>query len=93
MICPFVYWGRSFGKRNNWKKEREEAVEKTPPLTNTFAFLCAHEISTISKNSPKQTPNQFINSTGHELIKTVHPRPTLSQAIMEATAYGEVIHQ
>ena len=32
--------------------------------------------------------------TGHELIKTVHPHPTMSEAIMEAaaTAYDEVIH-
>ena len=30
----------------------------------------------------------------HELIKTVHPHPTLSEAIMEAAAaaYDEVIH-
>jgi dihydrolipoamide dehydrogenase len=32
--------------------------------------------------------------TGHELIKSIHPHPTLSEAIMEAAAaaYGEVIH-
>ncbi|GIV25385.1 MAG: dihydrolipoyl dehydrogenase [Bacteroidia bacterium] len=32
--------------------------------------------------------------TGHELAKTIHPHPTLSEAIMEAAAaaYGEVIH-
>ena len=32
--------------------------------------------------------------TGHELIKTVHPHPTMSEAIMEAAAaaYDEVIH-
>jgi len=32
--------------------------------------------------------------TGHELIKTVHPHPTMSEAIMEAAAeaYGECIH-
>jgi len=32
--------------------------------------------------------------TGEELIKTVHPHPTMSEAIMEAAAaaYGEVIH-
>ena len=35
-----------------------------------------------------------LESTGHELIKTVHPHPTMSEAIMEAAAaaYGEVIH-
>jgi dihydrolipoamide dehydrogenase len=35
-----------------------------------------------------------LETTGHELIKTVHPHPTISEAIMEAAAaaYGEVIH-
>lgn len=32
--------------------------------------------------------------TGHELIKTIHPHPTMSEAVMEAAAvaYGEAIH-
>jgi len=32
--------------------------------------------------------------TGEELIKAVHPHPTMSEAIMEAAAaaYDEVIH-
>ena len=32
--------------------------------------------------------------TGHELIKTIHPHPTMSEAVMEAAAaaYDEVIH-
>ncbi len=35
-----------------------------------------------------------LETTGHEIIKAVHPHPTMSEAIMEATAaaYGEVIH-
>ena len=35
-----------------------------------------------------------LETTGHELIKTVHPHPTMSEAIMEAVAdaYDEVIH-
>lgn len=35
-----------------------------------------------------------LESTGHELIKTIHPHPTMSEAVMEAAAaaYGEVIH-
>jgi dihydrolipoamide dehydrogenase len=35
-----------------------------------------------------------LETTGHEIIKTVHPHPTMSEAIMEACAdaYGEVIH-
>jgi len=35
-----------------------------------------------------------LETTGHEILKSVHPHPTLSEAVMEATAdaYGEVIH-
>ena len=35
-----------------------------------------------------------LESTGHEIIKSVHPHPTMSEAMMEAAAaaYGEVIH-
>jgi dihydrolipoamide dehydrogenase len=35
-----------------------------------------------------------LETTGMELVKTVHPHPTMSEAIMEAAAaaYGEVIH-
>jgi dihydrolipoamide dehydrogenase len=35
-----------------------------------------------------------LETTGHDIIKTVHPHPTMSEAIMEAAAaaYGEVIH-
>ncbi len=35
-----------------------------------------------------------LETTGHEIIKSVHPHPTLSEAIMEAAAaaYNEVIH-
>lgn len=35
-----------------------------------------------------------LETTGHELIKTIHPHPTMSEAIMEAAAaaYDEVIH-
>jgi dihydrolipoamide dehydrogenase len=35
-----------------------------------------------------------LETTGHEIIKSVHPHPTMSEAIMEAAAaaYDEVIH-
>ena len=35
-----------------------------------------------------------LETTGHEIIKTVHPHPTMSEAVMEAVAaaYDEVIH-
>ena len=35
-----------------------------------------------------------LETTGHEIIKAIHPHPTMSEAVMEATAaaYDEVIH-
>jgi dihydrolipoamide dehydrogenase len=35
-----------------------------------------------------------LETTAHEIMKAVHPHPTMSEAIMEAAAaaYGEVIH-
>ncbi len=35
-----------------------------------------------------------LETTGHEIIKSIHPHPTMSEAVMEAAAaaYGEVIH-
>jgi dihydrolipoamide dehydrogenase len=35
-----------------------------------------------------------LETTGHQMIKTVHPHPTMSEAVMEAcaAAYDEVIH-
>ncbi len=35
-----------------------------------------------------------LETTGHEMLKAVHPHPTMSEAVMEATAaaYDEVIH-
>lgn len=35
-----------------------------------------------------------LESTGHEILKAIHPHPTMSEAVMEATAaaYDEVIH-
>ena len=35
-----------------------------------------------------------LETTGHAVLKTIHPHPTMSEAVMEAVAdaYGEVIH-
>jgi len=35
-----------------------------------------------------------LETTGNEILKAIHPHPTMSEAVMEATAeaYGEVIH-
>lgn len=58
-------------------------------------FLGAHM---IGANMTEMIAGVFsackLETTGHEMIKTVHPHPTMSEAIMEAcaAAYGEVIH-
>ena len=35
-----------------------------------------------------------LETTGYEMIKSIHPHPTMSEAVMEASAaaYDEVIH-
>ena len=35
-----------------------------------------------------------LETTGHDILKTIHPHPTMSEAVMEAVAdaYDEVIH-
>jgi dihydrolipoamide dehydrogenase len=35
-----------------------------------------------------------IETTEHEIVKSIHPHPTMSEAVMEAAAaaLGEVIH-
>jgi dihydrolipoamide dehydrogenase len=35
-----------------------------------------------------------LETTGHQILKSIHPHPTMSEAVMEAVAdaYGEVIH-
>ena len=35
-----------------------------------------------------------LETTGHEILKSIHPHPTMSEAVMEAVAdaYDEVIH-
>ena len=38
--------------------------------------------------------SEKLETTGHEILKSVHPHPTMSEAVMEAVAdaYDEVIH-
>jgi dihydrolipoamide dehydrogenase len=58
-------------------------------------FLGAHMIgSNVTEMIAECVAARKLETTGHELIKTVHPHPTMSEAIMEAAAaaYGEVIH-
>jgi dihydrolipoamide dehydrogenase len=57
--------------------------------------LGAHMIgATVTEMIAEIVAIRKLETTGHELIKTIHPHPTMSEAIMEAAAaaYGEVIH-
>ncbi len=58
-------------------------------------LLGAHMIgSNVTEMIAELVSARKLETTGHELLKTVHPHPTLSEAVMEATAaaYDEVIH-
>jgi len=58
-------------------------------------ILGAHMIGTgVTDMIAELVLARKLEATGMEIIKTVHPHPTMSEAIMEAAAaaYGEVIH-
>jgi dihydrolipoamide dehydrogenase len=58
-------------------------------------FLGAHLIgANVTEMIAEIVVARKLETTGHEIIKSVHPHPTMSEAIMEAAAaaYGEVIH-
>ncbi|WP_027002691.1 dihydrolipoyl dehydrogenase [Hugenholtzia roseola] len=58
-------------------------------------FLGAHLIgANVTEMIAEVVVARKLETTGHEILKAVHPHPTMSEAIMEATAaaYGEVIH-
>lgn len=58
-------------------------------------WLGAHFIgSNVTEMIAEVVVARNLETTGHEIIKSVHPHPTMSEAIMEAAAaaYGEVIH-
>jgi dihydrolipoamide dehydrogenase len=58
-------------------------------------LLGAHMIgANVTEMISSAVAMRKLETTGHEIIKTVHPHPTMSEAIMEAAAaaYGEVIH-
>lgn len=58
-------------------------------------FLGAHMIgANVTEMIAEIVVARKLETTGHEIIKSIHPHPTMSEAIMEAAAaaYGEVIH-
>ncbi len=58
-------------------------------------WLGAHMIgANVTELIAEVVAARKLETTGHEIIKSVHPHPTMSEAVMEATAaaFGEVIH-
>ncbi len=58
-------------------------------------FLGAHMIgANVTEMIAEVVAARKLETTGHEIVKTIHPHPTMSEAVMEAAAeaYGEVIH-
>lgn len=58
-------------------------------------LLGAHMIgNNVTEMIAEAVTARKLETTGHEILKAIHPHPTLSEAVMEATAaaYGEVIH-
>ncbi len=58
-------------------------------------WLGAHFIgANVTEMIAEVVAARKLETTGHEIIKSIHPHPTMSEAVMEATAaaYGEVIH-
>lgn len=58
-------------------------------------FLGAHFIgANVTEMIAEVVVARKLETTGHEMIKAIHPHPTMSEAIMEAAAaaYDEVIH-
>lgn len=58
-------------------------------------WLGAHMIgANVTEMIAEAVAARKLETTGHEIVKTVHPHPTMSEAVMEAAAaaYDEVIH-
>ena len=58
-------------------------------------FLGAHMIgANVTEMIAEVVAARKLETTGMDIIKTIHPHPTMSEAVMEAAAaaYGEVIH-
>jgi dihydrolipoamide dehydrogenase len=58
-------------------------------------WLGAHYIGdNVTEMIAEAVTARKLETTGHEILKSIHPHPTMSEAVMEAVAaaYGEVIH-
>jgi len=58
-------------------------------------FLGAHMLGhNVTEMIAEVVTARKLETTGHDIIKSVHPHQTTSEAVMEAAAeaYGECIH-
>jgi dihydrolipoamide dehydrogenase len=58
-------------------------------------LLGAHYIGmNVTEMIAEMVTAKKLETTGHEILRAIHPHPTMSEAVMEATAqaYGECIH-
>jgi len=63
--------------------------------TTTDELLGAHMVgANVTEMIAEMVVSRRLGAKGHDLIKAIHPHPTMSEAIMEAAAaaYDEVIH-
>ena len=87
---PFSASGKAGGGR------RERRLRESNFRCKKYGeWLGAHMIgANVTEMIAEVVVARKLETTGHEIIKAVHPHPTMSEAVMEAAAaaYGEVIH-
>ena len=78
-------------------KTVDELINQLRPVKPVYCIR-KKSIQISSKTFQKKFPGKILyavkTNPHHEVLKTIHPHPTLSEAIMEATAdaLGEAIH-
>lgn len=86
---PFTASGKASAARH------KEGFVKLIFDTKYGELLGAHMIGyNVTEMIAELVVARNLETTGHEIFKSVHPHPTMSEAILEAAAaaYGEVIH-
>ena len=73
-------------------KITQELITTREAASSEAAFLFGG--ANVTEMIAEVVAARKLETTGHEIIKSVHPHPTMSEAVMEATAaaYDEVIH-
>ena len=72
-------------------KEFLEALSKEEAKNRALMIKARRE--NVTEMIAEVVASRKLETTGREIIETVHPHPTMSEAVMEAVAaaYGEVI--